>query len=502
MVCTALSIDMMDSPEAFNYSPSGPQPATVKVEPNSLDLGHSLLHSPPSSRSSSRARYSTITSSTRYKRKASNSSIRSELSIMTHPYGNWSSAALKNEQSPGHRGYSGGSHPSGSTRRGGSGDQQFFNPDSYSQPHEQYRGDGARHLPGGPQNSSSSLSGAMGDLAMSHSPSTASPSGMAWTPSPTSGLPGSYIVTQPEGSLVPYLATPNTPLHSDSPPHTFLSYQQYNHSYSASGSSPTHVPGLPSPPAYPDQFTYSQTRPGVMHPPTILPQPLSASPTGLAMSVSPPPTTTPNIALSRSRGSQERLDDEVRALRFRVRELEQKYHSAHDKARELEAELARVTYGASGLPTPAASPAVSTSFNDGWKKRTEARIKLFCSLNRAGNALCAWHDSRRERRTHPPRMAPPGHLNCGCTYDEALFEESLAHHGVGSYHPGENVRMDPMLRNPLLKLLQERYGYRDGDFERDPLTGEWLDGDGPQRWEAKAAGGGPVSKKMRLDDRR
>lgn len=220
------------------------------------------------------------------------------------------------------------------------------------------------------------------------------------------------------------------------------------------------------------------------------------------MSVSPPPTVTPNIALSRSRGSQERLEDEVRALRARVRELEQKYYSAQDKARELEGELARVTYGASGLPTPVASPAVSASFNDGWRSRTEARFKLFCALNRAGNALCAWHDSRRERRAHPPRMAPPGHLNCGCTYDEALFEESLARHGVGSYHPGENVRMDPALRNPLLKLLQERYGYRDGDFERDPVTGDWIEGEGPKRWEAKAASGGPASKKMRVDDRR
>lgn len=86
-------------------------------------------------------------------------------------------------------------------------------------------------------------------------------------------------------------------------------------------------------------------------------------------------------------------------------------------------------------------------------------------------------------------MAPPGRLNCDCTYDEALFEESLSRHGVGSYHPGENVRMDPALRNPLLKLLQERYGYRDGDFERDPLTGDWLDGEGPAKWETKAVAG-------------
>lgn len=91
-----------------------------------------------------------------------------------------------------------------------------------------------------------------------------------------------------------------------------------------------------------------------------------------------------------------------------------------------------------------------------WDARTAARRNRYCTPNRAGNALCAWHDSRRERRAHPPRMAPENTLNCGCTFAEALFEESLARNGVGAYHPGENVRMDPSLRNPLLKLLEAR----------------------------------------------
>jgi hypothetical protein len=65
----------------------------------------------------------------------------------------------------------------------------------------------------------------------------------------------------------------------------------------------------------------------------------------------------------------------------------------------------------------------------------------------------------------------------------ALFEESLARHGVGSYHPGEMVRMDPALRNPLLKLLESRFGYVDGDFERDSDNGLWLDGEGHELWE-------------------
>ncbi len=128
-------------------------------------------------------------------------------------------------------------------------------------------------------------------------------------------------------------------------------------------------------------------------------------------------------------------------------------------------------------------PYTSPSFQESWRLRTEARQHQFCSLNRAGNALCAWHDACRERRVHPPRMAPPGFLNCGCSFEEALFEESLSRHGVGSYLPGENVRMDPALRNPLLKLLQERYRYRDGDFERDIRTGDWVAGDGPAKWE-------------------
>ncbi|EPQ53444.1 hypothetical protein GLOTRDRAFT_45094 [Gloeophyllum trabeum ATCC 11539] len=153
------------------------------------------------------------------------------------------------------------------------------------------------------------------------------------------------------------------------------------------------------------------------------------------------------------------------------------------------------------LPSPVTTPVRSAAFQAEWKARTEARVRIFCSLNRAGNALCAWHDSRRERRTYPPRMAPAGYLNCGCTYEEALFEESLARHGVGSYHPGESVRMDPALRNPLLKLLERRYGYRDGDFERDPITGNWIEGEGAKPWEEKVMAGVSASRR-RPDERR
>jgi len=119
-------------------------------------------------------------------------------------------------------------------------------------------------------------------------------------------------------------------------------------------------------------------------------------------------------------------------------------------------------------------------------------MKKFCSPNRAGNALCAWHDSRRERRAYPARNAPDGFLNCGCTYEETLFEESLSQHGVGGYFPGEAVRMDPALRNPLLKLLKERYGYKDGDFEHDPMTETWIEGQSPEDWQRICREGKPL----------
>lgn len=184
---------------------------------------------------------------------------------------------------------------------------------------------------------------------------------------------------------------------------------------------------------------------------------------------------------------EELLQQEIKALRSRIHELEQiamiKPETAPSDHEDFPA-TSTVTSSPEYHSTPL------SSFEEGWRARTAARKKLFCSLNRAGNCLCAWHDSRRERRAYPPRMAPPGYLNCGCTHDEALFEESLARHGVGSYKPGEHVRMDPALRNPLLKLLKERYGYRDGDFERDPVTGDWVCDEEPTIWEPLTASPG------------
>ncbi|ESK88086.1 hypothetical protein Moror_10734 [Moniliophthora roreri MCA 2997] len=176
--------------------------------------------------------------------------------------------------------------------------------------------------------------------------------------------------------------------------------------------------------------------------------------------------------------------DDVQSLQFRLRELEEINRQDKERIRQLELRLSHTPPGSAGITPPS-----SASFQASWVARTEARKRLFCAPNRAGNALCAWHDTRRERRAYPPRMAPEGYLNCGCTYEEALFEESLSRNGVGSYLPGDNVRMDPALRNPLLKLLQSRYGYQDGDFERDRRTGEWVSGEGHTRWEQELGSG-------------
>lgn len=238
-------------------------------------------------------------------------------------------------------------------------------------------------------------------------------------------------------------------------------------------------------------------------------QPDLAYPHPLIQGPSPRPYgnhSTPSPSLT----SRDSVEDEIKILRKKVRELELVNDHSRLRIKELESELARGSPTESPMShsksTLASLPIPNTpnpsSIHMPWKARTDARIRLFCSLNRAGNALCSWHDSRRERRAYPPRMAPPGCLNCGCTYEEALFEESLSRHGVGSYHPGETVRMDPALRNPLLRLLQQRYGYRDGDFERDPVTGEWIEGEGPLLWEQKLAAGALSIRKARNEDRR
>ncbi|PAV19065.1 hypothetical protein PNOK_0590900 [Pyrrhoderma noxium] len=207
--------------------------------------------------------------------------------------------------------------------------------------------------------------------------------------------------------------------------------------------------------------------------------PQSAPPnnvTGFSMGLPLQTTPSPPTAYASPNDDPEKLKMIIRELQTRIQELSSQAEHLHSQVNA--SRFAQSLNSSGPIPT---SPQMEAS----WNRRTEARVRKFCSPNRAGNALCAWHDTRRERRAYPPRMAPQGTLNCGCTVEEALFEESLARHSVGSYLPGDSVRMDPALRNPLLRLLQQRYGYRDGDFEREPLTGAWQENEGPERWEAE-----------------
>lgn len=309
---------------------------------------------------------------------------------------------------------------------------------------------------------------------------------------------GTYVVIpEDENAMSSLLVSPL----SASPSGVFsIPQQQYNIPIypNSPESLTTHPTGVPSP-AYSGQYAYTHSQNRSMQA-----NPAHHHLASEVVSISPAPTPTPG-----ARSARHKSEDEVRRLQHTVRELDRNLELARRRIKELENEL-RASYGAgastssasfSGLPSPLPTPTLSPAFQQEWHARTEARKKLLCSLNRAGNALCAWHDSRRERRAHPPRMAPPGHLNCGCTYEEALFEESLSRHDVGSYLPGENVRMDPALRNPLLKLLEQRYGYKDGDFERDPVTGNWIGGEGAAYWQAQVAQGSHM-KKQRGEERR
>ena len=298
--------------------------------------------------------------------------------------------------------------------------------------------------------------------------------------------PGNVIVAADiPTSFYPSSTTPSTHSHSSANPNShYPIYNQYDtpnlYEQSESFMPSTSYPSYPSRPG-----PSTSTRPDIV-PPTM-----------------PLPLTGPYSAPVRGSMRKETMEEELRLLRSRVRELEIENAAANRRVRELHAAMAsgypQAGIQSSGLPSPVPNPPNMNAFQASWDARTNARIRAFCSLNRAGNALCAWHDSRRERRAHPPRNAPDGYLNCGCTVEEALFEESLARHDIGSYHPGESVRMDPVLRNPLLKLLKQRYGYRDGDFERDPITGTWVEGEGPDVWESRALSG---NLKRRQDDRK
>jgi hypothetical protein len=379
---------------------------------------------------------------------------------------------------------------------------------------------------------SSSLTGAIGDSQISsnvHRSGTPHPEGQTpyamdpnasilWTPGQTQPGQSAYTTVPVQSGGIPYQAfSPAPSVSGTSGP--YVQYQEYPQTafHHASGSVPEGSPSYGSA-SYSDPALFSHTR-TVMQRSTV-----SGGSAVSASSFADPSASTsmasPLMATSPQRGPASSERDENRSLRRRIQEMELTHQSLCERIQFLESELQSAGLSQWSTPPTGASGSAdvtrtgrssllsaltphSAPFKASWKSRTEARIRKFCSLNRAGNALCAWHDSRRERRAYPPRMAPPNHLNCGCTYEEALFEESLARHGIGSYHPGESVRMDPALRNPLLKLLQRRYEYQDGDFERDPITGGWVQGEGPQVWEQRlAVAGTSHSRKPRSEEQR
>ncbi|KAI0790346.1 hypothetical protein C8Q75DRAFT_732993 [Abortiporus biennis] len=415
---------------------------------------------------------------------------------MSHPYGTWSSGVKHTEVTHGQRHASSSPLGAGSSRRSGNGDS-FSYQDTFAPQDTTYRRSGSRNSPS-TTIVTSSLSGAMGEMQMSPQrlSNSSSPSALTWQ---SSAMPETYGIISDDSTGFPYLAgTPPGSISSGSSQGAFVPYM-YDTGISDDGSA-SHPTGLATS-SYPDQLAYQSSRQNMMSNSSIHPTTGSQIP----MAISPPPTASSPLSADEAA----RLEGEVRRLQHRVRELEHNYKTARDRVKDLEREVGRTSphtsrrsnLNPSGLHL--SSLPVSPAFQESWKARTEARVKVFCSLNRAGNALCSWHDSRRERRTYPPRMAPPGYLNCGCTFEEALFEESLSRHGVGSYHPGpESVRMDPALRNPLLKLLQQRFGYQDGDFERDPISGDWVEGEGASLWESKAASGAIGPKKARGEERR
>ncbi|KAG8833298.1 hypothetical protein FRC18_003768 [Serendipita sp. 400] len=347
---------------------------------------------------------------------------------------------------------------------------------------------------------------------------------------PATGAP-----TGSNGSTGPSAASPTLSSITSSPHHGPTHAHSHSHSAPIDPSlqdSFTHT--WSHPPSQQQQQPHGQPAPHQAQSPIISshPHPHPVNGAVSANSSVNPYATPPPSAKPASSMSRQELEQELARLKTRVNELEVIHHWLELKGMRLEAEVqqqhnhSRLSQSAtaansqpqhhahhahhahhhshsqsvmsnhSAATIPVSNPisgaqstivpggvAPTEDFAASWRARTDARIKRFCALNRAGNALCAWHDSRRERRAYPPRQAPPGYLNCGCTNDEALFEESLARHGVGSYHPGEMVRMDPALRNPLLKLLQTRFGYVDGDFERDAQNGLWLEGEGAELWE-------------------
>lgn len=267
-----------------------------------------------------------------------------------------------------------------------------------------------------------------------------------------------------------------------SPAPSFVSRPHHSHSSSVSNAGPTASPTLssqtssphvtshahshshsaPIDPALQEPYQHSWSHaPGPQSP--VIGNQVQSPVAAANPYATPPPSAKPTSSMSR-----QELEQELARLKTRVNELEVIHHWLELKGMRLEADvqhhsrlpppistqnhghhnhhlphpnnttITSVPNIASSLHTPPGSDssgdqqpiviggvAPTEDFASNWRARTDARIKRFCALNRAGNALCAWHDSRRERRAYPPRQAPPGYLNCGCTNEEGTFGFSI-----------------------------------------------------------------------------
>ena len=294
--------------------------------------------------------------------------------------------------------------------------------------------------------STSSLTGAMGNTHLSsHSEDSDSPSptdgpayrmqGVAWTPnqhhtSSTHTNVGGISDQSNNSGNVPYHSLSSIPSGS-LPASPYIQYQSYNQSqYNQSPYINTATQSLsPTSPVFPAP-SYSDQQPFSVHParPASSMQQRAAGPS--AHSDSPARQRT-------SRTTQEQYDDEIRRLHKKVRELELIDESARLRQKDLELELANDPSQGFGnvnhsLPPPILTPSPqSPTFQASWKARTDARIRQFCSLNRAGNALCAWHDSRRERRafhSHQSRQNPVSNSSWCQHHSQLTIHQSASVH--------------------------------------------------------------------------
>jgi len=175
----------------------------------------------------------------------------------------------------------------------------------------------------------------------------------------------------------------------------------------------------------------------------------------------------------------------IHMLTQRVAQLEQQLQAAQQLLL-LQSPAGTVNPAHLMMVTPAMPVAAPTTLRrpGDHRQRTERRNALRKLLNRNGNRCCAWCEPRRELRRYGPRQAPDDQMTCGCTVEDALFEESLARNGVGSMDTSRQ-RLDPELRHDLLALLKNRYKYQDGDLDFDHDTLEWKSGGDSLSWMSR-----------------